>query len=166
MFLIHLFKEILKIRKDITLQIVGDTLPAYQSYLNELKLKVNEYKLEKNILFLGFVPCIKTALQNSDFFIHAPTEPDPAPAVILEAIESRTAVIYTDEGGAREILDKGKNGLKINSNSIQKSSKLILKYISQNKIQNKRIKDSIKFVSKNFNKELYKTKLLRLLLKI
>lgn len=163
-FLIELFREILKYRNDIILQIVGDTLPVYQSYLNELKSKVKEYKLNNNIFFLGFIPSIKPALQNADFFIHAPIDPDPAPAVILEAIESRTAVIYSDMGGAREILDNGKNGLKINLNSIQKSSKLILNYISQKKIQQKRIEDSINFVSNNFNKHSYKIKLLNLLL--
>ena len=163
-FLIELFREILKYRNDIILQIVGDTLPVYQSYLNELKSKVKEYKLNNNIFFLGFIPSIKPALQNADFFIHAPVEPDPAPAVILEAIESRTAVIYSDMGGAREILDNGKNGLKINLNSIQKSSILILNYISQNKIQQKRIEDSINFVSNNFNKHSYKINLLNVLL--
>ena len=162
-FLIELFKEILKYRNDIILQIVGDTLPVYETYLNELKSKVKEYKINNNIFFLGFIPSIKPALQNADFFIHAPVEPDPAPAVILEAIESRTAVIYSDMGGAREILDNGKNGLKINLNSIQKSSKLILNYISQKKIQQKRIEDSINFVSNNFNKPSYKTNLLNLL---
>lgn len=163
-FLIELFREILKYRNDIILQIVGDTLPVYQSYLNELKSKVKEYKLNNNIFFLGFIPSIKPALQNADFFIHAPIDPDPAPAVILEAIESRTAVIYSDMGGAREILDNGKNGLKINLNSIQKSSKLILNYISQKKIQQKRIEDSINFVSNNFNKHSYKINLLNVLL--
>ncbi len=163
MFLIEIFKEILKYRNDIILQIVGDTLPAYQSYLNELKSKVKEYKIKNNIFFLGFIPTIKPALQNADFFIHTPVEPDPAPAVILEAIESRTAVIYSDMGGAREILDNGKNGLQINLNSIQKSSKQILNYISQKKIQQKRIEDSINFVSKNFNKHSYKTNLLNVL---
>jgi len=68
-------------------------------------------------------------------------------------------------GGAREILDNGKNGLQINLNSIQKSSKLILNYISQKKIQQKRIEDSINFVSNNFNKHSYKNKLLNLLFK-
>jgi glycosyltransferase involved in cell wall biosynthesis len=163
MFLIELFKRILILRKDVILQIVGDTLPAYQSYLNKLKLKVKEYKLENNIFFLGFIPSIKPALQNSDFFIHTPVEPDPAPAVILEAIESRTAVIYSDLGGAKEILDNGKNGLRIDLNSVQKSSKIIIDYISNYDIHEKRIEEGIDFIKKNFNKESYKNKLINLL---
>ncbi len=165
LFLIDLFKDILKYRNDVILQIVGDTLPAYQLYLNELKSKVKEYKIDNNILFLGFIPSIKLALKNTNFFIHAPIEPDPAPAVILEAIESKTPVIYTDKGGAKEILDNGKNGLKIYSSSVQKSSKLILEYISKEDIQNNRVENSINFVVKNFNKKVYRIKLLKLLSK-
>lgn len=166
LFLIELFKEIIKTRDDIILQIVGDTLPSYQPYLKDLKSKVKEYKIDNNILFLGFIPNIKSALQNANFFIHAPVEPDPAPAVILEAIESRTPVIYTDEGGAREILDNGKNGLQIDSNSIEKSSKLILDYISKKGIQNNRIENSINFISKKFSKRAYRIKLINLLSKV
>lgn len=164
-FLIKLFKEILKYRNDIILQIVGDTLPIYQPYLNVLKSKVKEYEMDKNVFFLGFIPSVKTALKKSHFFIHAPIEPDPAPAVILEAIESRTSVIYTNNGGAKEILDNGKNGLEIDFNSIKKSSQLILDYIPKSNIQENRIENSIKFISKNFKKELYEDKLMNVLSK-
>ena len=65
LFLIELFREILKYRNDIILQIVGDTLPSYQSYLNCLKSKVVEYKIDNNILFLGFIKSVKSALKIS-----------------------------------------------------------------------------------------------------
>ena len=84
----------------------------------------------------------------------------------MEAIESRTPVIYTDKGGAREILDNGQNGLQIDSNSIQKSSKLILDYIPKKDIQNNRIENSIRFVSKKFSKKAYEIKLINLLSKV
>ena len=164
LFLIELFKEVINHRQDVILQIVGDTLPSYQSYLDQIKSKVKKYKLDKNIFFLGFIPSIKTALKKSHFFIHAPVEPDPAPAVILESIESKTPVIYTNNGGAIEILDNGKNGLQIDFNSIKKSTELILNYIPRNDVQNKRIKDSINFITNHFNKDLYETKLINFLL--
>ena len=43
-------------------KIVGDTLPEYEYYLNELKEKVKEYNFENNIIFLGFKNDIKPAL--------------------------------------------------------------------------------------------------------
>ena len=70
LFLIELFNKILKERKDVILQIVGDTLPYYENYLNKLKSKVKGYKIEKNIIFLGHRNDIKSILHQSDFFIH------------------------------------------------------------------------------------------------
>ena len=102
-------------------------------------------------------------MRKADFFIHVPVDPDPAPAVILEAIESGTPIIYSDNGGAREILNNGKNGLQIDLNSIQKSSKLILDYMSKNDIHKTKVENSIEFVAKHFNKDLYETKLINLL---
>ncbi len=163
LFLIELFNEILKERKDLILQIVGDTLPFYEVYLNELKLKVKEYKIEKNIFFLGFCSNIKSILSSSNFFIHTPVEPDPFPTVILEAIQSRTPVIFTDNGGASEILNQSQNGLSIDCNDIKKSTQLILNYIDDLDLQKNNVENSIKFISNNFKKQFFSKKLTSLI---
>ncbi len=159
LFLIELFNEILKERKDLVLQIVGDTLPYYQNYLNKLKLKVKVYKIEKNIIFLGYRNEIKPILDKSQFFIHTPIFPDPFPTVILEAIQSKTPVICTDNCGAREILNDFTNGLLIDNDDIKKSTDLILNYINNLDLQKKNIDNSVKFISDNFNKEIFSNKI-------
>ena len=107
LFLIELFYQLSKFRKDLILNIIGDTLPEYEYYYNELKEKVIEYNLKDSINFVGFKEDIKKHLYESDFFIHCPISPDPLPTVIFEAIESNTPVICTNQGGAYEILDSG-----------------------------------------------------------
>ena len=159
LFLIELFNEILKQRKDLILQIVGDTLPYYDNYLNKLKSKIKDYKIQNNIIFLGHRNDIKSILNKSQFFIHTPISPDPFPTVILEAIESRTPVISTDNGGAREILNDFNNGLLIDNNDIKKSTQLILNYIKNPYLQKNNVEKSIRFISKNFNKEIFSKKL-------
>ena len=159
LFLIRLFSEILKNRKDLILQIAGDTLPFYDKYLNKLKLKVKEYKIEKNIIFLGHINDIKSILDKSHFFIHTPVFPDPFPTVIFEAIQSKTPVISTDNGGAREILNNFRNGLLIDYSDIEKSSQLILKYINDIDLQKKNVENSQKFITKNFNYEGFSKKI-------
>ena len=150
LFLIELFYQLSKFRKDLILNIIGDTLPEYESYYNELKEKVTLYNLQENINFVGFKEDIKKYLYESDFFIHCPKSPDPLPTVIFEAIESNLPVICTNQGGAYEILDSGNNGLFIDSSSINKSCELIIKYIDDKHLQQKNIKDSKSFVEKNF----------------
>ncbi len=150
-FLIELFFQLSKFRKDLILNIIGDTLTEYESYYNNLKEKVKEYNLQENIHFIGFKPNIRKYLEKSDFFIHCPINPDPLPTVIFEAIESETPVIFTNLGGAYEILDSGNNGLIIDSLSISKSVDSILNYIDDTDLQQNHVNDSISFVEKNFH---------------
>ncbi len=166
LFLIELFNEILKERKDLIVQMVGDTLPYYKNYLNKLKSKVKGYKIEKNIIFLGHRNDIKSILDKSHFFIHAPITPDPLPTVIFEAIQSKTPVICTDNGGAREILNDFSSGLLIDYNNIKKSTQLILNYINDLDRQKKNVNDSMNFILENFNYEIFSKKLKALILSI
>ena len=71
---------------------------------------------------------LKSILNQSDFFIHSPITPDPFPTVIFEAIQSKTPVIFSDNGGASEFLNQlmRENGLLIDYNDIKKSTQLIL----------------------------------------
>lgn len=165
-YLIDLFINLCKFRKDLILQIVGDTLPYYKMYLKDLEEKVKKHKMEKNIIFLGFRNDIKSILQKSSYFIHTPIKPDPFPTVIFEAIQSKIPILFTDKGGAREILDNAKNGLLIDDKDIKKSSKLILNYINNIDLQKDNIKNSMKFISKNFNKEIFSKKLTSLISRI
>ena len=87
--LIKMFDILCKKNSNIHLQVVGDTLPQYQNYLDKLKMDVNKRGLANNIKFLGFEDDIKSILENSSFFIHTPISPDPLPTVIFEAIESK-----------------------------------------------------------------------------
>ena len=165
LFLIDLFNEILKKRNDIFLQIVGDTLPFYDNYFKLLNSKLKEYSIEKNIIFLGFRNDIKSILNKSHFFIHSPINPDPLPTVIFEAIQSKTPVICTDKGGAREILNDFSNGLLIDYNDIKKSTQLILNYIDDLGRQKKNINDSMNFILENFNNEIFTQKIKSLISK-
>ena len=150
LFLIELFNELSKFKKNLILNIIGDTLPEYELYFNELKEKIVQYNLTKKINFIGYQSDVKKHLEKSNFFIHCPVSPDPLPTVIFEAIESSTPVIFTNLGGAYEILDSGNKGLLIDSLSITKSCELILKYINDKHLQKKNIIDAKRFIEKNF----------------
>ena len=129
LFLIELFNELSKFKNNLILNIIGDTLPEYESYYNELKVKVEQYNLTKKINFIGYQSDVKKYLEKSNFFIHCPISPDPLPTVIFEGIESSTPVIFTNLGGSYEILDSGKNGLAIDHLSVKKSVENILEFI-------------------------------------
>ena len=120
---------------------------------------MNDYQIENNITFLGHSNDVKSILDKSQFFIHTPISPDPFPTVVFEAIESKTPVISTDNGGKREILNDFNNGLLIDYNDIKKSSHLILNYIDNLDLQKNNIYNSVKFVSNNFTKQVFAKKI-------
>jgi len=165
-FLIELFYKISNFRKDFTLNIIGDTLPEYESYFLRLKEKVNKYDLTENIKFLGYKKNVIDYLEKSNFFIHCPVKPDPLPTVIFEGIESMTPVIFTNLGGGYEILDSGKNGLAIDHLSLKKSVKNILEFIDNTTEQEKNIKNAKIFVEKNFQNISFNNNLKNLISKI
>ena len=165
-FLIELFNELSKFKNNLILNIIGDTLPEYESYYYELKEKVARYNLTKKINFVGYQSDVKKYLEKSNFFIHCPIKPDPLPTVIFEGIESMTPVIFTNVGGSYEILDSGKNGLAINHNSVKKSVENILEFFENTLEQEKNVKNAKSFVQKNFQKSSFNDSLKTLISKI
>ena len=158
--LIRIFEILCKKNKNIYLHIVGDTLPHYQKYLDKLKSDVKERGLFDRIIFLGFRNDTKSILENSNFFIHTPISPDPFPTVIFEAIQSKTPVITNNLGGAIEILNDGKNGLIINNNLIEESTRKILAYIDNQGLQKENIEKAFNYVCNSFTKEKFERKII------
>ena len=160
LLLIRIFEMLRKKNKNIYLQIIGDTLPEYQKYLNQLKVEIKKRGLNNNIKFLGFRNDIISILEKSSYFIHTPLSPDPFPTVIFEAIQSGTPVITNSLGGAYEILDEGNNGLIVKNDLLEESAKKILEYLDNKKQQNKNVEKAFNYVCNNFSQEQFKTKIL------
>ena len=160
--LIELFDALFKKNNKIQLQIVGDTLPQYQKYLNDLKLNIKKKGIDDRIMFLGFRNDISYILTNSNFFIHTPIFPDPFPTVIFEAIQAKTPVITNDLGGAYEILNNGKNGLLIKNELINESVDKILTFIENRELQKENTEIAFDYVCKNFSLKNFEKKIIKI----
>ncbi len=158
--LIKIFDMLCKKNKNVYLQIVGDTLPEYEKYLNELKLDIKKRGLNDKIKFFGFREDVISILNKSNFFIHLPLSPDPLPTVIFEAINCKIPVITNNRGGAYEILNEGKNGLIIENDLIKESAKKIISYMYNKKQQKKNIEKAFNYVCDNFSQEKFRRNIL------
>jgi glycogen synthase len=89
---------------ELTLTLVGGSKNL--EYVDNLKNIVKTSGLEKNILFLDFVPHEKllSIYQNHDIFLFPSVWDEPFGIVILEAMSCGLAVIGTATGGSREII--------------------------------------------------------------
>lgn len=102
--LIRAFSEVVKKIPDASLIILGKG--EYEEYLKNL---VKDYRLEKNVHFLGFVMNPLDYVINSDIFIFSSIFEGLGNA-LMEALACQKAIISTDYScGAREILAPNTN---------------------------------------------------------
>ena len=92
--------------ENIILNIVGDG-----SEINNLKLLVKKYELDKKINFIGKIENTKLNeyLKNADIFIQA-SDYEGLPHSILEAMNFEIPILSTDVGGCSVLLNKGERG--------------------------------------------------------
>ena len=92
--------------ENIILNIVGDG-----SEINNLKLLVKKYELDKKINFIGKIENTKLNeyLKNADIFIQA-SNYEGLPHSILEAINYEIPILSTEVGGSSVLLNKGERG--------------------------------------------------------
>ena len=92
--------------ENIILNIVGDG-----SEINNLKLLVKKYELDKKINFIGKIENTKLNeyIKNADIFIQA-SNYEGLPHSILEAMNFEIPILSTDVGGCSILLNKGERG--------------------------------------------------------
>ena len=113
--------------------------------------KLNEYKKifnEKNIIFLGKLDYnnLLKYYAKTDVFLYPPLWPEGLPTSILEAELMGCAVIGTNKGGIKEIIQNGKNGIIVNdgASSLYKAMKLLIDDKSLLKHYSKEINKTVK----------------------
>lgn len=109
-FLIDAVPPIQKVFKNIKIIIVGDGPGEYKQGLEEKadKLGVSEF-----IRFVGFKEDVRPFLNISDLFILPTLEKEGTSRAILEAMACGLAVLTTDTGGNRELVEDGITGVII-----------------------------------------------------
>lgn len=110
--------------------IVGHAME--DEYLEELKRSVVDRGLQGKVHFLGFFDNPSHFMQACDLIVLA-TDDEPFGLVLIEAMQVKTAVIGTANGGVVEIIDDNLNGMLIEvKNSSQLSEKI--EYLKNNPI--------------------------------
>jgi len=93
------------------LNIIGPTVS--EKYLQELKSYVNNYKLEKNVFFLGLKKHHELIpyFQQADLFL-LPSDKETFGMVMIESMACETPVVGIDcPGGPKDVIETGINGL-------------------------------------------------------
>lgn len=83
-------------------------------YESRLHARVAELGLGDRVIFTGWREDWRSLVAAFDIFVHAPTQPDPLPRVVIHAAALGRAVVATNTGGIPEIIgDDGDSGLLV-----------------------------------------------------
>lgn len=112
-FLIEAIKLSKVHNKNLKLFIVGDViLNEHQKYLNSLKKKIYDLKLEKNIEFTGWRNDSLNVMNVMDIIVH-PSLAEGFSRSVLEAMALGKSVISSSVGGERDTIENNFNGFLV-----------------------------------------------------
>lgn len=105
--LIEVVNQLINIQKRTDFQFIQ--IGNYTDRTPDLLQKVKEYKLEKDIIFLGYTPNASNFIPQFDALLIT-SQSEGIPQVIFESFYHQKPVISTSVGGIPEIIQDGING--------------------------------------------------------
>lgn len=93
--------------------LIGDAPAGEEWRVGDAAERIAAQGLGSRLTPLGFVADPPTIMETVDIVCVPSTQPDPFPTVILESMRAGCAVIASDHGGAREMIDDGVTGLLV-----------------------------------------------------
>ncbi|MDN5928424.1 MAG: glycosyltransferase family 4 protein [Hyphomicrobiales bacterium] len=94
---------------DWTAVITGRVTAEHQAFADELKQKIERAGLSNRIVFLGEVPSVDRWYRRLSLYV-APSRNEGFGLTPLEAMASGTAVVASDAGAYRELIEEGVTG--------------------------------------------------------
>ncbi|MEK5036978.1 glycosyltransferase family 4 protein [Sporosarcina sp. FSL K6-3457] len=141
----YLFEALDLLKKDldnVDVWIVGDG-----EMRNELENQVKALRLN-NVSFLGKRKDIVELLCQSDIFV-LPTTSDTLPIAIIEAMFANQAIITTNQGGIREIIEDHHSGLIAESGNSQQLAEKLSLLLSDPALRKTLAKNAREFAEEN-----------------
>jgi glycosyltransferase involved in cell wall biosynthesis len=141
------------------MKIVLNTLPNTQLLIvgegkmkEELKNRVNSGGIQKNVFFIPAVTDTKDVLQVMDLFI-MPSLKEGLGLALMEAMALGLAVVGSDVGGIRSLIQDGINGLLAKPADSQDIARAILELLQDNNKRDTLGKEAQNFICRNFSQE-------------
>lgn len=116
-------------------------------YIDELKSKIDDYKITDKVSFLGFQSDIMPYISQTDIGVIPTVAQEACGLSCMEYMMLGKCLITTNNGGQAEYIDNGVTGLLVNPSNPQQLLDAIYKAINERKSIGERAKDF-------FNKEL------------
>ena len=108
--------EILRKRHDdVVCLLIGavSTVKQDKEYFTRVTKEIQAKGLDKNVIITGYRQDIADLINSLDILVHSSIEPEPFGRVLIEGMCLGKAVIATDIGGPREIIENSVSGILV-----------------------------------------------------
>ena len=157
--MVDFMEEVVKSVPDTVLLVLGDR----NSFVKKIEKEISGRKLEKNILFTGYVPRseIKNYYALSDVVVVPSIYLDPFPTINLEAMACKKPVVTTCFGGSRELVEDGITGFVINPLDTSVFSGKISYLLKKPNVAEKMGLSGFEKIKKSFSENIWLDKLIK-----
>src|SRR5438876_11395072 len=93
--------------------IVGDESDGDVGYFRQVRAKIEKSSFPERFILAGYKKNVEEYYAAMDIVVHASITPEPFGMVVPEAMAAGCAVIASDAGGPREVIDHGIDGLLV-----------------------------------------------------
>jgi len=126
-FLIDSFSELIKIKPELKLYMVGDG-----NYRSNLEKRVEELKLQDQVIFTGYQTNVQKYLEIADIFVN-PSLSEGMPNTVIEAMASNVFVLCSDIHPHRYIIRNNVSGVLFNNTSRSDFIEKVLSFYNNRK---------------------------------
>lgn len=151
-FLLQTFARFLKRRSDVILLLVGDG-----RHREELVQQTMELGIHEHVIFTGYLTRAQDFIANLDLFV-LPSQNEAFGRVLLEAMQSETAIVATNVGGIHEVVEHKYNGLLVSYGDEEGLQKAMERILTDDDLRFRLVKNGRQTVNR-FSMENYTTDL-------
>ena len=143
--LLKAFSQIIKIRRDTVLLIVGDG-----DEKPNLQQKTQQLNIDRQTIFAGTRNDIPDVLAITDVFV-LPSLTEGMPMALLEAMAAKKAIVATTVGDIPDIIKNNHSGLLVQPGDENSLANALLRLLDDEKLSEELSKHAFKYVRKRYN---------------
>ncbi len=149
----NIFLEAIARIEGVNAVIVGDALFGEEDFKKQLMEQLKSLDIENRVSFTGHIDDVPHAMSACDIVAHCSTLPEPFGQVIAQASMAGAAVIATNAGGAKEIIEHNVTGQLTPMADVESLATAIQKYVDNPSWADELNKKAKVKVTNNFSKE-------------
>lgn len=135
--------------------LVGDPFPGYEYLYDEMDKIIDENNIRPNVYMAGYREDIVSIFNAFDIFMLPSLLPDPAPAVVTEAMAASKPVVVTEQGGAVEMIVNNESGILIPLDDARVAAEKIAPLVLNPALRQKMGANAYDRIVKHFSREVF-----------